>query len=253
MPTNTTPAPHRILVVDDEASIADLVATALRFEGFEVSTAATGNEALDAVETLRPDLVVLDVMLPDVDGFEVARRLTAKGKTVPVLFLTARDATDDKVLGLNVGGDDYVTKPFSLAELVARVHAVLRRSHGNGHGTRVSFSDLEMDDDTREVLRAGRLIELTATEYRLLHYLLVNARKVLSRAQLLDHVWDYDFGGDSGVLETYISYLRKKIDVDGPPLIHTVRGVGYTVRLANRPVTAVAPTAEVVSAAENSD
>jgi two-component system OmpR family response regulator len=253
VPTNAKPAPHRILVVDDEASISDLVATALRFEGFEVSTAATGNEALDAVESLRPDLVVLDVMLPDVDGFEVARRLTAKGKTVPVLFLTARDATDDKVLGLNVGGDDYVTKPFSLAELVARVHAVLRRSNGNGHGTRVSFSDLEMDDDTREVFRAGRLIELTATEYRLLHYLLVNARKVLSRAQLLDHVWDYDFGGDSGVLETYISYLRKKIDVDGPPLIHTVRGVGYTVRLANRPVAAVASSADAAPAAENAD
>jgi two-component system, OmpR family, response regulator len=234
--TNTVPGRHRVLVVDDEPSISDLVATALRFEGFEVSTASTGNEALEAVESSRPDLVVLDVMLPDFDGFEVARRLAAKGKSVPVLFLTARDATDDKVLGLNVGGDDYVTKPFSLAELVARVHAVLRRSHGNGHGTRISFSDLEMDDDTREVFRGGRLIELTATEYRLLHYLLVNARKVLSRAQLLDHVWDYDFGGDSGVLETYISYLRKKVDVDAPPLIHTVRGVGYTVRLSNRPV-----------------
>jgi two-component system OmpR family response regulator len=238
VPMNTAPGRHRVLVVDDEPSISDLVATALRFEGFDVSTAATGNEALEAVEASRPDLVVLDVMLPDFDGFEVARRLAANGKAIPVLFLTARDATDDKVLGLNVGGDDYVTKPFSLAELVARVHAVLRRSHGNGHGTRISFSDLEMDDDTREVFRAGRLIELTATEYRLLHYLLVNARKVLSRAQLLDHVWDYDFGGDSGVLETYISYLRKKVDVDSPPLIHTVRGVGYTIRLSNRPTDA---------------
>jgi two-component system, OmpR family, response regulator len=233
--TTAGSAPQRVLVVDDEPSIADLVATALRFEGFEVTTASTGNEALEAVEATRPDLVVLDVMLPDVDGFEVARRLAATGKSVPVLFLTARDATDDKVLGLNVGGDDYVTKPFSLAELVARVHAVLRRSHGSGHGTRVAFSDLEMDDDTREVFRAGRAIDLTATEYRLLHYLLVNARKVLSRAQLLDHVWDYDFGGDSGVLETYISYLRKKVDAEGPPLIHTVRGVGYTIRLASRP------------------
>jgi two-component system, OmpR family, response regulator len=233
--TTAGSAPQRVLVVDDEPSIADLVATALRFEGFEVTTASTGNEALEAVEATRPDLVVLDVMLPDVDGFEVARRLAATGKSVPVLFLTARDATDDKVLGLNVGGDDYVTKPFSLAELVARVHAVLRRSHGSGHGTRVAFSDLEMDDDTREVFRAGRAIDLTATEYRLLHYLRVNARKVLSRAQLLDHVWDYDFGGDSGVLETYISYLRKKVDAEGPPLIHTVRGVGYTIRLASRP------------------
>ncbi len=240
---NTVPGRHRVLVVDDEPSISDLVATALRFEGFEVSTASTGNGALEAVEASRPDLVVLDVMLPDFDGFEVARRLAAKGKSVPVLFLTARDATDDKVLGLNVGGDDYVTKPFSLAELVARVHAVLRRSHGNGHGTRISFADLEMDDDTREVFRGGRLIELTATEYRLLHYLLVNARKVLSRAQLLDHVWDYDFGGDSGVLETYISYLRKKVDVDAPPLIHTVRGVGYTIRLSNRPADAAAAPA----------
>jgi two-component system OmpR family response regulator len=232
-PTNAVG--RKILVVDDEPSIADLVASALRFEGFDVLTASTGTEALDAVESSRPDLVILDVMLPDVDGFEVARRLAANGKTVPVLFLTARDATDDKVLGLNVGGDDYVTKPFSLAELVARVHAVLRRSEGHGRGSsRISFSDLEMDDDTREVFRAGRLIELTATEYRLLHYLLVNARKVLTRTQLLDHVWDYDFGGDSGVLETYISYLRKKVDVDAPPLIHTVRGIGYTLRLAAR-------------------
>jgi two-component system OmpR family response regulator len=235
VPTETSRASLRVLVVDDEPSICELVATALRFEGFEVSTAGTGNEALEGVESTRPDLVILDVMLPDFDGFEVARRLADKGNTVPVLFLTARDATEDKVLGLNVGGDDYVTKPFSLAELVARVHAVLRRSDGKGRASsRIGYGDLEMDDDTREVFRAGRLVDLTATEYRLLHYLLVNARKVLTRAQLLDHVWDYDFGGDSGVLETYISYLRKKIDVDGEPLIHTVRGVGYTLRVAGR-------------------
>ena len=226
------PAATRVLVVDDEANITDLVATALRYEGFQVTTASTGAQALDAVASSRPDLVVLDVMLPDLDGFEVARRLGAQGKPMPVLFLTARDTTDDKVRGLTIGGDDYVTKPFSLAELVARVHAVLRRTRANGHGSsRLSFADLEMDDDTREVTRGARSIELTATEYRLLRYLLANARKVLTRAQLLDHVWDYDFGGDSGVLETYISYLRKKIDVDAAPLIHTVRGVGYTLRL----------------------
>jgi two-component system OmpR family response regulator len=227
------PAAPRVLVVDDETNITDLVATALRYEGFQVTTANTGAEALEAVSAERPDLVVLDIMLPDVDGFEVARRLGVNGKTVPVLFLTARDTTDDKVRGLTIGGDDYVTKPFSLAELVARVHAVLRRTRMNGHSSssRLVFADLEMDDDTREVNRGDRSIELTATEYRLLRYLLANARKVLTRAQLLDHVWDYDFGGDSGVLETYISYLRKKVDVDGRPLIHTVRGVGYTLRL----------------------
>jgi two-component system OmpR family response regulator len=226
------PVATRVLVVDDETNITDLVATALRYEGFHVTTANTGSEALEAVTTARPDLVVLDVMLPDVDGFEVARRMGINGKTVPVLFLTARDTTDDKVRGLTIGGDDYVTKPFSLAELVARVHAVLRRTRANGHGTsRLEFADLELDDDTREVWRGGRSIELTATEYRLLRYLLANARKVLTRAQLLDHVWDYDFGGDSGVLETYISYLRKKVDVEQPALIHTIRGVGYTLRL----------------------
>jgi two-component system OmpR family response regulator len=224
------PAATRVLVVDDEHNITDLVATALRYEGFQVTTAGTGEQALAAVASTRPDLIILDVMLPDVDGFEIARRLGADGKAVPVLFLTARDTTDDKVRGLTIGGDDYVTKPFSLAELLARGHAVLRRT--NGHGSaRLVFADLEMDDDTREVSRADRSIELTATEYRLLRYLLANARKVLTRAQLLDHVWDYDFGGDSGVLETYISYLRKKVDVDAPPLIHTVRGVGYTLRL----------------------
>jgi two-component system OmpR family response regulator len=212
------PAGTRVLVVDDERNITDLVATALRYEGFQVATAHTGAQALEAVGQTKPDLVVLDVMLPDIDGFEVARRLGAEGKTVPVLFLTARDTTDDKVRGLTIGGDDYVTKPFSLAELVARVHAVLRRTRSNGHGNSVlSFADLQMDDDTREVTRGERSIELTATEYRLLRYLLANARKVLTRAQLLDHVWDYDFGGDSGVLETYISYLRKKIDVDASP------------------------------------
>ena len=229
------PAPKRVLVVDDEANIAELVATALRYEGFEVTTASSGTQALETVVTARPDLIVLDVMLPDLDGFEVARRLGEQGKAVPILFLTARDSTDDKIRGLTIGGDDYVTKPFSLSELLARVHAVLRRGqvHGASH-SRLVLGDLEMDDDTKEVVRGSRPIELTATEYRLLRYLLANGGKVLTRAQLLDHVWDYDFGGDSGVLETYISYLRKKIDVEAPALIHTVRGVGYSLRSPRR-------------------
>ncbi|MDQ1484511.1 MAG: two-component system, OmpR family, response regulator [Actinomycetota bacterium] len=229
------PPSQRVLVVDDEANIAELVATALRYEGFDVTTASTGTQALEAVITSRPDLVVLDVMLPDLDGFEVARRLGEQGKAVPILFLTARDSTDDKIRGLTIGGDDYVTKPFSLSELLARVHAVLRRGQGHGaSSSRLVHGDLEMDDDTKEVVRGSRPIELTATEYRLLRYLLANGGKVLTRAQLLDHVWDYDFGGDSGVLETYISYLRKKVDVEAPPLIHTVRGVGYSLRSPRR-------------------
>jgi two-component system OmpR family response regulator len=222
----------RILVVDDEANITDLVATALRYEGFEVEASDSGRAALSKVAGFRPHLLVLDVMLPDLDGFEVLRRLSSEGIKVPVLFLTARDATEDKVRGLTMGGDDYVTKPFSLEELVARVRAVLRRAGvDEGSSARITFADLEMDDDTREVWRGSTPIELTATEYKLLRYLLLNARRVLSKAQILDHVWNYDFGGDAGVVETYISYLRKKIDSLGPPLIHTVRGVGYSLRM----------------------
>jgi two-component system OmpR family response regulator len=221
----------RILVVDDEPNITDLVATALRYESFEVAVATTGREALHAVPTFRPQLLVLDIMLPDLDGFEVMRRLNADGLKVPVLFLTARDATEDKVRGLTMGGDDYVTKPFSLEELIARVQAILRRSGAAGAaGAKLGFADLEMDEDTREVWRGSDPIELTVTEYKLLRYLLLNARRVLSKAQILDHVWSYDFDGDAGVVETYISYLRKKIDADKPPLIHTIRGVGYTLR-----------------------
>jgi two-component system OmpR family response regulator len=221
---------RRVLVVDDEESITELVAMALRYEGFAVETAATGYQALSLLESFRPELVILDVMLPDIDGFNIAERLRRERRNVPVLFLTARDATEDKVRGLTIGGDDYVTKPFSVAELVARVQAVMRRASGTGGGNRLVLGDLEMDDDAHEVRRAGRLIELTATEYRLLRYLLANARRVLTRAQLLDHVWNYDFGGDAGVLETYISYLRKKVDFTEPRLIHTVRGVGYVLR-----------------------
>jgi two-component system OmpR family response regulator len=225
-------APVRVLVVDDEPNIVDVISMALRYEGFEVDSAGTGAEAIAAVGTQRPALLVLDVMLPDFDGFEVARRLAAAHVDVPIIFLTARDSTEDKVHGLTLGGDDYVTKPFSLEELVARIRTILRRAGlSEDAGSKLLFADLELDEDAHEVNRGRRAIELTATEFRLLRYLMLNPRRVLTRAQLLDHVWNYDFGGDARVLETYISYLRKKVDVEEPPLIHTVRGVGYTLRL----------------------
>jgi len=225
----------RVLVVDDEASITDLVALALRYEGFTVEKAATGRAALASVGRFKPDLIVLDVMLPDLSGLDVLRRLSGEGRKVPVIFLTARDATEDKVHGLTVGGDDYVTKPFSVEELVARVRAVLRRHGDEGEqGSKLTFADLELDDDAHEVRRSGHLIELTPTEYRLLRYLLANAGRVLTRNQILDHVWDYDFGGEASVLETYISYVRRKVDRFDPPLIQTVRGVGYVLRLPSR-------------------
>jgi two-component system OmpR family response regulator len=221
-----------VLVVDDEANITDLVATALRYEGFDVSTAGDGRTALSLVESFRPHVIVLDVMLPDLDGFEVQRRLIERGKHAPVLFLTARDATEDKVHGLTIGGDDYVTKPFSLEELIARIRTVLRRAGGIAGGSeRLRFEDLEMDEDTHEVWRGRREVELTPTEFGLLRLLLSNPRRVLSKSQILDHVWQYDFGGDASIVETYVSYLRKKVDVEQPHLIHTVRGVGYVLRL----------------------
>jgi two-component system OmpR family response regulator len=224
-----------VLVVDDEEHITELVAMGLKINGFDVERVASGRAALDAVERHKPDLIVLDVMLPDLDGFEVARRLRlaeGAGTRVPVIFLTARDTTRDKVEGLRLGSDDYVTKPFSIEELVERVKAVLRRASGAGPGEhRLSYADLELDEDTRDVWRAGRLIELTPTEYKLLHYLLANARRVLTRDQILEHVWDYTFAGNASVLETYVSYLRHKVDVVDPPLIHTVRGIGYSLRL----------------------
>jgi two-component system OmpR family response regulator len=224
--------PLRVLVVDDEPSIVDVISMALRHQGFDVAVADTGTRALSEARDWRPHVMVLDVMLPDMEGFEVARQLAAERAEVPILFLSARDNTADKVRGLTTGGDDYVTKPFSLEELIARLRNILRRSGAFEEGTsRLVFADLELDEDTREVSRAGRSIELTATEYRLLRYLLLNPRRVLTRAQLLDHVWSYDFGGDARVLETYVSYLRKKIDADGSPLLHTVRGVGYALRL----------------------
>jgi len=222
----------RVLVVDDEASIADLVATALRYEGFETLTAGDGHAALAAVESFRPDLVVLDIMLPDLDGFEVHRRLADRGVHVPVLFLTARDATEDKVRGLTIGADDYVTKPFSLEELVARIRAVLRRAQGTTPASeRLVFEDLEMDEEAHEVYRAGHTVDLTPTEFALLRYFLLNPRRVLSKEQILDHVWHYDFGGDASIVETYMSYLRKKIETGQTRLLHTVRGVGYVLRL----------------------
>jgi len=225
----------RILAVDDEEHITELLAMGLGFNGFDVERCASGRAALAAVDQRRPDLVILDVMLPDLDGFEVARRLRQQegsGTKVPVIFLTARDATVDKVEGLRLGVDDYVTKPFSIEELIERVKTVLRRTSGAGAGdNRLTFHDLTLDEDTRDVWRAGRLIELTPTEYKLLHFLLANSRRVLTREQILTAVWDYDFAGNASVLETYISYLRHKVDVENPPLIHTVRGVGYSLRL----------------------
>jgi two-component system, OmpR family, response regulator len=222
----------RILVVDDEASITELVSMALRYESFTVKTAHSGREALDAVAAFDPDLVVLDIMMPGIDGFEVARRLRNGDSALPILFLTARDATEDKVRGLTLGGDDYVTKPFSVEELVARIRAILRRvKPAAASAGRLAFSDLELDEDTHQVWRAGEEVDLTATEFKLLRYLLLNARRVLSKDQILDHVWNYDFGGNANIVETYISYLRRKIDGQGTPLIQTVRGVGYTIRL----------------------
>jgi two-component system OmpR family response regulator len=222
---------HRVLVVDDEPNIADVVTMALRYQGFEAESAGTGRDALAAVTSFRPHLIVLDVMLPDMEGFDVAKRLGAQQARVPIIFLTARDATDDKIRGLTLGGDDYVTKPFSLEELVARIRTILRRAGlAESESSTLVFEDIELDDDAHEVTRAGEAVDLTATEYRLLRYFMLNPRRALTRTQLLEHVWDYDFGGDARVLETYVSYLRKKLDAHGPSLIHTVRGVGYALR-----------------------
>ena len=218
---------HRILVVDDEPSIVDAVATALRYEGYAVEEATTGREALSAVARFEPDLVVLDWMLPDIEGIEVGRRLRERGFKTAVLFLTAKDATENKVEALRAGGDDYVTKPFSLAELVARAQAILRRTAGELPGDVLRFADLVLDEERHEVFRGDERIELTATEFNLLRYFLLNPRRVLSKAQILQNVWRYDFGGNSNVVETYVSYLRRKLDAAGPPLIRTIRQAGY--------------------------
>lgn len=220
----------RLLVVEDDVNILELLSASLRFAGFEVAAVASGSEAVTEAMRARPDLVVLDVMLPDLDGFEVVKLLRAEVGRVPVVFLTARDATDDKIRGLTLGGDDYVTKPFSLEELTARIRAVLRRSNGEPVPPRLSFADLELDEETHEVHRAGNRVSLSPTEFKLLRYLMLNANRVLSKAQILDHVWNYDFRGDDNIVESYISYLRRKIDIVEPKLIHTLRGVGYVLR-----------------------
>jgi two-component system OmpR family response regulator len=220
----------RLLLVDDEDNLRSMLDAALSHLGFDVVAVASGRAALDAAVSERPDLIVLDVMLPDLDGFEVCRRLRAEGVKTPVLFLTARDGTEDKVRGLTLGGDDYLVKPFSLEELVARAQAVLRRVGTTGAEASLRCADLEMDDESHRVHRAGAEVKLSPTEYNLLRYLLVNQGRVLSKAQILDHVWQYDFGGDGGVVETYIGYLRRKLDTAEPKLISTIRGVGYTIR-----------------------
>ena len=224
----------RILVVDDEPNINDLISTSLKFSGFEVRSAMNGAEALTIAEEFKPHALVLDVMMPGMNGFEVCEKLRKDGLKVGVLFLTAKDSTDDKVTGLTIGGDDYMVKPFSLEELIARVRAILRRTGDIEiaiDDELIRFADLELNEATHEVKRGGQLIELSPTEFTLLRYLLINADRVVSKAQILDHVWQYDFRGDAGIVETYISYLRKKIDQTEPPLIHTVRGVGYRLRL----------------------
>lgn len=227
----------RILVVDDEPMIVELLSVSLRYQGFEVTSAVNGAEGLDKAKTFRPDALIVDVMMPGMDGFGLLRRLRADGIEAPVLFLTARDEVEDKVTGLTLGADDYVTKPFSLEEVVARLRVILRRS---GHAveerksSRIRFEDIELDDDTHEVWKAGEPVSLSPTEFTLLRYFMVNAGTVLSKPRILDHVWRYDFGGEVGVVETYVSYLRKKVDTGPDQLIHTLRGVGYVMRSPSR-------------------
>ena len=223
----------RLLVVDDEPNIRELLSTSLRYAGFEVTAAANGREALDAAEEFQPDLAVLDVMLPDMDGFTVTRRLRSAGRHFPVVFLTARDGTEDKITGLTVGGDDYVTKPFSMEEVLIRAHRLVQRSGVVSGGSEVLVvGDLVMNTRTHEVTRGGDEIELTATQYNLLKFLMANVRTVLSKERILQDVWGYDFGGRANIVELYISYLRKKIDADRDPMIHTIRGAGYVIRPA---------------------
>jgi len=229
--TQSKQSEAKLLVVEDDANILELLSASLRFAGFDVSTATSGSAAVTAAKSANPDLVVLDVMLPDLDGFEVIRLMREGGARTPVVFLTARDGTDDKIRGLTLGGDDYVTKPFSLEELTARIRAVLRRTTaGDDAPSRLKFADLELDEETHEVYRAGQRVQLSPTEFKLLRYLMLNANRVLSKAQILDHVWKYDFRGDDNIVESYISYLRRKVDNVQPRLIHTLRGVGYVLR-----------------------
>lgn len=232
--TRADGSPLRVLVVDDEANIAELVSMALRYEGWQVTTALTGTKAVQAAKDVDPDAVVLDVMLPDMDGLEVLRRIRTASPEVPVVFLTARDAVEDRIAGLTAGGDDYVTKPFSLEEVVARLRALMRRTGARRADERpvLTVGDLQLDEDSHEVARGGEEISLTNTEYELLRYLMRNERRVVSKSQILDRVWNYDFGGQANVVELYISYLRKKVDVGRDPMIHTVRGAGYVLKPA---------------------
>ena len=229
----------RLLVVEDDPNILELLSASLRFAGFEVDVADNGHAAYEAAQRSQPDLIVLDVMLPGMDGFDVVRRLRTEGTHCPVLFLTARDATEDKITGLTLGGDDYVTKPFSLEELIARIRAVLRRTAGSTTGNNLSavlsYADIELDEDTHDARKAGIPVQLSPTEFNLLRYFLLNPERVLSKAQILDHVWHYDFGGDDNVVESYVSYLRRKIDTTEPRLLHTRRGAGYMLRAARTP------------------
>jgi two-component system OmpR family response regulator len=227
--------PIRVLAVDDESSLTELLSMAMRYEGWQVTTASSGTTAVKAAREVRPDAIVLDMMLPDFDGLEVMRRIRTEDPDVPVIFLTAKDAVEDRIGGLTAGGDDYVTKPFSLEEVIARLRALLRRSGATSarSDSTLVVGDLTLDEDSHEVTRGGKEISLTATEFELLRYLMRNPRRVLSKAQILDRVWNYDFGGQANVVELYISYLRKKIDVDRPPMIHTMRGAGYVLRPAS--------------------
>ena len=234
--TRADGSPIRVVVVDDEDSLTDLLSMALRYEGWDVKIASDGQRAMAITREFRPDVIVLDIMLPDIDGLQVLTRLRADGINTPILFLTAKDSLDDRIVGLTVGGDDYVTKPFSLEELVARLRGLIRRSTltvSDSDDSFLAVGDLTLDEDSYEVQRAGTIIELTATEFELLRYLMRNPRRVLSKSQILDRVWSYDFGGKSSVVELYVSYLRKKVDSLGEPMIHTVRGVGYVLKAAN--------------------
>ncbi len=227
-------SPPRVLVVDDEVNLAELLAMAVRYEGWRPSVAHTGSKAVSLAKAVDPDVIVLDVMLPDYDGLEVLRRVRGALPDVPVLFLTARDAVEDRIAGLRAGGDDYVTKPFSLEEVIARLRGLMRRAGAASrwHDAVLAVGDLTLDEDSHEVVRAGESIQVTATEFELLRFLMRNPRRVLSKAQILDRVWDYDFGGQANIVELYISYLRKKIDAGREPMIHTVRGAGYVLKPA---------------------
>ncbi|MFZ2509939.1 MAG: response regulator transcription factor [Gordonia sp. (in: high G+C Gram-positive bacteria)] len=233
MKATTAERPARVLVVDDEENIRELLSVSLKYQGYEVMTAVDGPNAIDVARATRPDVVILDVMMPGMDGFGLLKRLRADGLGAPALFLSARDSVADKVTGLTIGGDDYVTKPFSLEEVVARLEVLLRRSgfgDADSEPTKIRFADLELDDETHEVFKSGEPVALSPTEFTLLRYFMVNAGTVLSKPRILDHVWNYDFGGEVNVVESYVSYLRRKVDTGDKPLIHTLRGVGYVMR-----------------------